>query len=65
VCGRQDARKDLEHGHGVTQDRDEHGEGIGEAALAQECVEERLRFYVWVWAVIVCFGLGGETLEEF
>jgi len=56
-----DARKDLEHGHGVAQDRDERREGVREATLAQERVEERLGFRVWIWAVVVGFDLGWET----
>ena len=58
---RGDAREHLEHGHGVAQDGYERGQGVGEPALAQECVQEGLGFGVWVWSGVV--RCAGETSE--
>ena len=53
----RDAREDFQDGNGVAQDGDERREGVREAALAEERVEERLGVRVRVWAVVVRFGL--------
>ncbi len=58
---RGDAREHLKHGHGVAQDGYERRQGVGEPALAQECVQEGLSFGVRVWSGIVpVVRCGGE-----
>jgi hypothetical protein len=48
------ARENLKHGYRITQDGDECREGVGEPAMAKECVKERFSFGVRVWPVVMC-----------